>query len=230
MRKLAQASTALLLSGASTAMAAGIDSSFGEARLYWRATFGERAHQPLGMQYGATLDYDRRYLESDLPQNVAAHVSFDQKGFAGAAINGVPFARRVTLQQDEGSSEAGSSYTVIDYSLLAIGAAAIGFAIYEVADGKNTPDAATPGTPPGTPPAQPPSGPSLPGGTPSLPGGTPSLPGGTPSLPGGLPATPMSGGTAGAFSSFAERVVTPEYQEWLDAGTGGMGDLVLIKE
>ena len=228
MRKLAQASTALLLSGASTAMAAGIDSSFGEARLYWRTTFGERAHQPLGMQYGATLDYDRRYLESDLPQIVAAHVSFDQKGFAGAAINGVPFARRVTLQQDEGASEAGSSYTVIDYSLLAIGAAAIGFAIYEVADGKNTQDAATPGTPPGNPPAQPPSGPSIPG-LPGLPG-LPGAPGGTPSLP-SLPGLPgLSGGTAGAFSSFAERTVTPEYQEWLDAGTGGMGDLVLIKE
>lgn len=230
MRKLAQASTALLLSGASTAMAAGIDSSFGEARLYWRATFGERAHQPLGLQYGATLDYDRRYLQSDLPQNVAAHVSFDQKGFAGAAINGVPFARRVTLQQDEGASEAGSSYTVIDYSLLAIGAAAIGFGIYEVADGKNTPDAATPATPPGNPPAQPPSGPSVPG-LPGLPG-LPGAPGGTPSLPSlpSLPGAPMSGGTVGAFSSFAERTVTPEYQQWLDAGTGGMGDLVLIKE
>ena len=34
--------------------------------------------------------------------------------------------------------------------------------------------------------------------------------------------------TAGASSSFEERAVTPEYQQWLDDGMGGMGDLVVI--
>lgn len=229
MRKLAQASTALLLSSTTTAMAAGVDSSFGEARLYWRTSFAEQSSQATAMQFGASLDYDRRYINQTLPGQPAAQVNFDRNGFVSASMNGLPFARRVAMQQAEGG--AAVSYTVVDYTLLALGAAGVGYGISEVVNQRDTPDAASPGTPPGQPPAQPPSGPSLPGapaGSPSLPGapaGSPSLPGapaGSPSLPG----APLSGG----YASYEERAVTPEYQQWLDAGTGGMGDLVLIKE
>ncbi|MES2883887.1 MAG: hypothetical protein V4709_03730 [Pseudomonadota bacterium] len=228
MKKLAQASTALLLTGATTAMAAGVDSSFGEARLYWRTSFGESQSQPSEMKFGMTLDYDRRFENHSLPLQPAAQVQFDRAGFVNASLNGMPFARRVSLQQAEGETAGGTSYTVVDYSLLAIGAVGIGFGISEVVNQKDTPDApsAGPGTPPGMPPAGP-SSPSVPG-VPGLPG-LPGLPPGAPSLP-GLPALPGLPGLAGAYQSFEERAVTPEYQQWLDDGTGGMGDLVVIKD
>ena len=220
MRKLAKASTALLLGTATTAMAAGVDTSLGEARLYWRTSFGERLSQPVDMQFGALLDYDRSYTRHELPLQPAAQVQFDRHGFVNASLNGLPFARRVTsLQQTDGSGD--KVYTVVDYSLLAIGAIGIGAGIAAVVDQKDTPSTARPSTPPGQPPAQPPAGPSLPG----APAGSPSLP----SAPAGSPSFP-SAPLSGAYVSFEERTVTPEYQQWLDAGTGGMGDLVLIKE
>lgn len=222
MRKLAQASTVLLLSGTTTAMAAGVDTSFGEARLFWRTSFSEQLNQSTDSRFGATLDYDRRYSSQTLPGQPAAQVNFDRHGFVSAAMNGLPFARRVTLQQAEGEAPAGSTYTAVDYTLLAIGAVGIGFGISEVVNQKDTPDRAssTPAAPPGSPPASP-------GGLPlplPLPSGFPS---GSP-LPLPLPLPGLAGGSASY--GFEERSVTPEYQSWLDQGTGGMGDLVLIKE
>ena len=233
MRKLAQASTALLLSGTTTAMAAGVDASFGEARLYWRTSFGEQQAAPATAQFGMSLDYDRRYLTpGQLPPQPAAQVNFDRQGLTSASLNGIPFARRaVALQQTEGEgAAAGVTYTAIDYGLLALGAVGIGYTISEVVNQKDTSDAATPATPPGTPPAQPPAGPSLPmpAGTPALPmpAGTPALP-----MPAGTPALPVPGAPlAGSYHLLQEREVTPEYQRWLDEGTGGMGDLLIVKD
>lgn len=233
MKKLAQTSTAtaLLLSGATTAMAAGIDSGIGAAQLYLRMGFDESAAQHSSqMQYGFALDYDRR--NANLPGVPAAQVNFDRKGFLNAWMNGAPFARRVTLQQAEGEAAAGSTYTAVDYGLLAIGALGVGYGISEVVNQKDTPDgSASPSPGPGATP------------TPSPGGGLPlPLPLPIPIPSGGLPIPIPSGGLplpiplpAGAQLPFMgasaqEREVTPEYQQWLDAGTGGMGDLVLIKE
>lgn len=137
-------------------------------------------------------------------------------------MNGMPFARRMTLQQAEGEAAAGTTYTAVDYGLLALGVAGIGYTISEVINQTDTPDAA--GTPSPTPATPTPSPTPAPGGLPiPAPSG------------GGLPVPAPSGGGlpvpapfAGSNGYFEERDVTPEYQQWLDAGTGGMGDLVLI--
>lgn len=214
MKKLAQTSTAtaLLLSGATTAMAAGIDSGFGAAQLYMRMGFDESATQHnTQMHYGFALDYDSRHAN---PAGVpTAQVNFDRKGFLNAQMNGAPFARRVTLQQAEGEAAAGTTYTAVDYGLLAIGALGIGYGISEVVNQKdsNDPGAASPGTPPGTPSPSP-------------------APGGLCTPIPGAPCLPPLPGFAGSSTPFEAGNVTPEYQQWLDAATGGMGDLVLITE
>jgi len=224
MKKLAQTSTAtaLLLSSATTAMAAGIDSGFGAAQLYMRLGFNENtAQRNSEMQYGFALDYDRR--NANLPGVPAAQVNFDRKGFVNAWMNGTPFARRVTLQQSEGEVAVGTTYTAVDYGLLAIGALGIGYGISEVVDQKDSSDpGASPSPTPGEEPAPSPS----PGGGLPLPIPIPS--GGLP-LPLPIPI-PVGGALTFVATSMQEREVTPEYQQWLDAGTGGMGDLVLIKE
>ena len=50
------------------------------------------------------------------------------------------------------------------------------------------------------------------------------MPAGTPALP--VPGAPL----AGSYHLLQEREVTPEYQRWLDEGTGGMGDLLIVKD
>ena len=220
MRKLTQASTALLLTGATAAMAAGVDSSFGEARLFWHSSFGAQSSQPMTSQFGMSLDYDRRYLPQSLTLEPAARVSFDRTGFVSASVNGLPFARRVSLQQTEGEGEAegaaGTTYTAVDYGLLAIGALGIGYGISEVVDQKDSKDPGAGGTPSPTPGPTPAPAPS--------PGNCLPLP---PPLnlcaPG---AAPVDGG----FHAQGLLLVGPDSQTWLDSGTGGMGDLVLIAD
>lgn len=219
MRKLTQASTALLLTGATAAMAAGVDSSFGEARLYWHSSFGEQSSQPITSQVGMSLDYDRRYLPQSLTLEPAARVSFDRSGFVSASVNGLPFARRVSLQQTEGEGEAesaaGTTYTAVDYGLLVIGALGIGYGISEVVDQKDSSDTGTASPSPG--PAPSPSPGPAPGNCLPLP----------------PPLNLCSPGVATAESGYRAlelRIVGPDSQAWLDGGTGGMGDLVLIKD
>ena len=227
MRKLAQTSTALLLgSAASTAMAAGLSSGFGDARLYWRMSFDESAQRAIESSYSFVLDYDRRF--GDAPPVPAMQVNFDRRGLMNAWMNGAPFARRVSLQQAEGDAGAagnGSTYTAVDYGLLAIGAVGIGYGISTVVDQKDTPDPARAGSPSGSPPAMSPSsGPLGPITGPLSPVTGPLSP-----VTGPLsPVTGPLGLFTGGNSSFEERAVTPEYQQWLDEGMGGMGDLVVI--
>ena len=231
MRKLAQTSTALLLTGAATtAMAAGVGSSFGDARLYWRLSFDESAKRVAESNYSFVVDYDRRF--GDAPPVPAAQVNFDRRGLMSAWLNGVPFARRLTLMQTEGEGEAASasSYTAVDYGLLALGAVGIGYGISTVVDQKDTPDASSGGSPPGGSPTMGPDAGPL--GPITGPLGPILSPVTGPLSPVLGPLSPITGPlglfTAGASSSFEERAVTPEYQQWLDGGMGGMGDLVVI--
>lgn len=199
MRKLAQTSTALLLGSATAALAAGPDSIGAQASLNVRVDLDNQFKSVSGLHYAAAVDYDRRYLQ--IPGNAtAARVEFDRKGFLTAWLNGLPFAHRVELQEGEGGGGL-SSYNVVDWSLVTIGALGIGYGIYEVVDQKDTRD------PKATRSAAPP------------PSGVP--------VPSGVPTpTPF----AGAFYKLDERSAIPAYQQWLDSGTGGMGDLVVIKE
>lgn len=233
MRKLAQTSTALLLSGAaSTALAAGAATSFGDARLYWRMSFDESAKRASEMSFSAVVDYDRRY--GNVPPVPAMQVNFDRRGLMQAYMNGVPFAQRMTLNQAEGETAAGTSYTAVDYGLLAIGALGIGYGIATVIDQEDTPDAPGAGAGPG-PGAGPMMGPGLgPILGPVLgPLGPVLGPLGPVLGPLGPILGPVLGPIglySGAQSSFEERAVTPEYQDWLDEGMGGMGDLVVISK
>ncbi len=235
MRKLAQTSTALLLSGAATtAMAAGINSGFGDARLYWRMSFDESARRVAEANYSFVLDYDRRF--GDVPPVPAVQVNFDRRGLMNAWMNGMPFARRMALMQSEGEGEAGgaagggATYTAVDYGLLAIGALGIGYGISSVVDQKDTPDAAGSGGPSGSPMASPMASPLSPITGPLGPVLAPVL---APLSPVTDPLSPVLGPLGlftGNSSSFEERAVTPEYQQWLDAGMGGMGDLIVISK
>jgi hypothetical protein len=82
------------------------------------------------------LDYDRRF--GNVPPNPLMQVQFSPKGFETAAFNGLPFAMRVR-QVDQAGDEL--SYTVFDYGLAALGLLAVGYAVYEVVDSPDeTPD------------------------------------------------------------------------------------------
>ncbi len=228
MRKLAQTSTALLLSGAATtAMAAGVSSGFGDARLYWRMSFDESAKRVADSSYSFVVDYDRRF--GDAPPVPAVQVNFDRRGLMQAYMNGMPFARRMSLMQTEGDAGAaagGTSYTAVDYGLLAIGALGIGYGISSVVDQKDTPDAAGSAGPNPAPMMSPMASPFSPITGPLSPVLAPLSP-----LTGPLsPVLGPLGLFTGNSASFEERAVTPEYQQWLDAGTGGMGDLIVISK
>lgn len=122
------------------------------------------------------------------------------------------------------------SYTIADYALLGVGIVGVGYAISEVAKSDDSPDPAAGGS--GNPP---PSGggtclPGDPTGVLCLPsgGGGPAPPGGgglpncLPGDPTGELCLPLTGNESSAFSLKP----SVQYLEWLDGGTGQMGDLV----
>lgn len=94
-----------------------------------------------------------------------------------------------------------SSYGIVDWSLLALGAAGVGLAVAEVSNGDEDPDRAASGGPGGTT-------------------GCTVVPTSTTCVPTTFAYSP------GRWSTpFDERGNDPEYQQWLDGGTGQMGDL-----
>ena len=141
-------------------------------------------------------------------------MQFNRYGFSEASVNGVPFARTVRLAQAEGgeaSSGGGtfSNFTFVDWTLLAVGVTAVGYGISEVVNQKDTRDPATGGT--------------TTGGTTT--GGTTT--GGT--TTGTTTGTGLLAGVLGGYTSEAQVLGdtrnTAEYREWLDGGTGQMGEL-----
>ena len=143
MRKTVQ-TLALLASGVGVVFAAAPRGEAPEARAYLSIGYGQAKQVPSQFFYGLRLDHDSRSeLRGAAP---IAQLSFDRDGFESARLNGLPFTRRLSANQDEGSggSEGGmfSNYSALDWTLLAVGAVGVGFAISQVADSKDTPDPA----------------------------------------------------------------------------------------
>ncbi|TAJ52236.1 MAG: hypothetical protein EPN60_07230 [Nevskiaceae bacterium] len=206
MRKTVQ-TLALLASGVGVVFAAAPRGEAPEARAYLSIGYGQAKQVPSQFFYGLRLDHDSRSeLRGAAP---IAQLSFDRDGFESARLNGLPFTRRLSANQDEGSggSEGGmfSNYSALDWTLLAVGAVGIGFAVSQVADSEDTPDPA-----PGSS-----SGGSSAGGS----SGGSSSSGGSGSSGGGL-----LGGYADPHAAGDDRR-SAEYADWLDGGTGQMGDL-----
>lgn len=103
------------------------------------------------------------------------------------------------------------NYDVIDWGLLAVGVAGIGLAVSEVAGSDESKDLVDTD---GDGIADPPGG----GGEEGCPPGTTPNP-----LPVGDPCVPIAPFAGSHSINFED--IDPEYQAWLDGGTGQMGDL-----
>ncbi len=224
MRKFAKTSTALLVTGAGAAFAAGTGTGFSDARAYVKLGFDNNLKPSSEAHYGFTLNMDSR-LSSVQSSAPTAEMLFDRKGFLSAWLNGLPVAHSVSLTQNDGSE--GPRFTAIDWSLIAAGAAGIGYGVYEVVDQKDTRDKAAAGgsAPAGTPAA-------CPTGTTGRPPAC--VPTAAPSCPTGQVGTPPlcapgPGLTAGT-AALADDAVMRESASWLDEGTGQMGDLAFVKK
>ena len=223
MRKLAVISgAALLLAGTWTAVAGQNDgiSTQPSANAYLSLDFGhpnptQATFSPL--HYGLRMSYDNRLQAANggaLPP--LAQLDFDARGNRIGSVGGVPFMARIRppLKQNDGegggeapgSSVGSGGIEFFDLALLGVGVAGLGYLVYNVTKGDESPDP-TPGET---------TGGGLLGGL--LGGAT----GGT--TGGGLLGTGLLGGFAGAQAQIpGERDI--ERQRWLDGGTGQMGDL-----
>jgi hypothetical protein len=214
MRKLliATAIGAGLCVGA-VAVAANSDDLAPQARAYMNYGFGGKdSSLPRNFHYGLRLDQDTRLATRIGRESMPSIMQLDfnaKSGFESARVNGVPFASR-SLRLNEDGTE--TSYSVLDWGLLAVGVVGLGFGIAEVVKTKESDDPKTTGTS---------TGGGTTGGTPT--GGTTT--GGTPTggTTGGLLGTGLLGFTGASYSG--DRNVDAERQAWLDGGTGHMGDL-----
>ena len=222
--------TALALAG--LVQAGGQRDAQPEARAYLSIGFGGRAEVPRDFFYGLRLDHSARSGAGLAP---LMQLDFNRQGLNDARINGLPFARPARMQQDEGETAAGSTsrfanFTATDWTLFALGAAGIGFALQEVIDSKDTPERTGTGT----------------GGTGST-GTTPSANTvantvnatvntvantvtNTVTNAVNMVANAVNGFTdgreiPGALPVYPQDRLDPAYDEWLNGGTGQMGDL-----
>jgi len=248
MRKLAVVTgAAIALAGTWTALA-GPSSNLDtrpQANAYISVDFGhpqpsKALRAPL--HYGLRMSYDNRLRADnggDLPPLAA--FDFDNRGNRIASFGGVPFAGRlVPLRQNEDGSVGGgegSGLTFFDLGLMIAGAAGVGYLIFEVARNDESPRVDT-GTTTGS------SGGLLGGGSGGLLGGllggatggsTGGLLGGNSGgllggASGGLLGGLAGGATGGAtgYAGTGDRIAADrdvERLNWLDGGTGQMGDL-----
>jgi hypothetical protein len=261
MRKVLVAVAVGAVAGsAMLASAASRDESQPEARAYMNFNFGGARALPKNFHYGMRLDYDHRFVSHPMPPIV--QMDFNSYGFSDARVNGLPFIRRVyALNQTEvatipvavgaGAGTAVAATTVVDWTLLAVGAAGLGVAGYQAADNAKsdeTTTVASGGSAAGGSTSGSATGSTSGSATGSTSGSTTggdtaggSTSGGSTS--GGTTGGDTSGGstsggsTSGGLLGFAEyrnmseaTRHTAEYQEWLDGGTGHMGDLAAAKK
>lgn len=169
------------------------------ARAYLSLHFGG---QPIKHRYpvhiGLRLD---RNIHADWTQTTPmAQIDFDRAGFNTAELGGMPLIQRqYALNQKEGDI----IYNWTDWGLVALGVAGLGYVIYEVADSDESPE---------------PQREDGDGGNGD--GGDGGDGGGDGGLLGGL----LGGGT-GFLESPHGSLTEAEYREWLDGGTGHMGDI-----
>ncbi len=96
------------------------------------------------LHYGLRMDQSNPYSAQFGGQPVRpAFVQADfnlRDGFSGAMVNGVRFAQHLKSFDEDGGE---TSYSMMDWGLLAIGAAGLGFGIAEVLKTKDSPDPKT---------------------------------------------------------------------------------------
>lgn len=163
MRKLLVASTVGALTGvAMLASAAGPDASEGAgARAYLSYAFGGNAAQlPRNFHYGLRLDAGSR-SDDGAARPALMQVDFDRSGLRTAHLNGMSVVQRLRLNQDEaapaeepappiedsapveeesstGSGEPVTTYSVVDWTLIAVGVVGIGYAAAEALDAEES--------------------------------------------------------------------------------------------
>jgi hypothetical protein len=231
------------------AAVAATDEQTPEAKAYFSFGFGGEKPGVRALHYGLRLDHDRYFVPAEQPLPALMQLDFSRRGLSAMQVNGVNVLRPAyrANQDEEGAGEEEEvieeeegffesignwfsglfgddeeeaevaesdtadeavadegdgtflSYDAVDWGLLAMGVAGIAFIGSEVADGDDDPDPKAGGG--GTPPL-PPCGP-----------GAPAPP--NCDLPGPL-------FTARTSATFSE---SNDHQQWLDSGTGQMGDL-----
>ncbi len=115
------------------ASAANSDNMAPQAKAYLNFGFGGKdTSLPRNFHYGLRLDQDDRVVSRMGRTSMPSIMQLDfnaKDGFQSAYVNGVPFARRFTRFDEDGGE---SSYSMVDWGLLAIGVAGLGFGIAEV--------------------------------------------------------------------------------------------------
>jgi len=136
MKKIALAAGLAVVSAAiaAPAMAADPQDRTPELRSYVQFQFGAAAPIRDSLHYGLRIDHDSRI--QDRPHAAIAQLDFSANGFSTASVNGLPFARSVSLQQNDGYEE--TRWTAIDWGLLAAGVVGLGYVVYEVSDSNDT--------------------------------------------------------------------------------------------
>ena len=212
MRKILTAVCLGTLSGAAMLAAAATPDSRPETRAYFNLGFGGARELPSSFHYGLRLDQDRRFA----PANAPAVMQFDVSGagVVDARLNGLNLLRRdLSANQEEGAAVATTTWSAADWGLIVLGVAGVGYAGYEVAGSHQDSGTTSPSS----------SGGGTTAGGNTAGGGTTG--GGTSGNPlGGLTGLTTGGLTDIAGAAGDERT-SREYQEWLDGGTGHMGDL-----
>ena len=124
-----------LISAATTASAVDPLANRPEAKAYLNLSFGAGADPLSSLRYGLRVDHGYRSALGDAPPIV--QVDFSRQGFAFASMNGLPFAYTLRQMNQDGDEV---TYGIVDWGLLLVGAAGIGFVISEIADGEDDPD------------------------------------------------------------------------------------------
>jgi hypothetical protein len=198
MRKtLLAATVAALSSAAMLAVAADVDAVAPETRAYATFSFGgTQKPEQSAFHYGLRVDYQDRLATVARP--AVMDLRFDRAGLLDTRINGLPVVQRLSLNQDEyGSNLPTTSYSIVDWGLVALGAVGIGFIAAETLGTEESPDPA---------PAPPPSSGGLLVGT-------------------IVDQLSVDGGRDfGFLPTYSERE-TIERERWLNSGSGQMGDL-----
>lgn len=243
------AAAAAMFATALPAAAADLNEKQPEFKAYVTLKFDGHGADAQQLNYGLRMDHDRRFLEE--PRPAIAQLDFRAGQLAGLekfALNGAPLVERQAQLNQDGELQ----YGVIDWALVAAAVVGVGWIAYETFDNDESPtppvaedpDTEEPGfqlpdtvgellgSIPGLGDAL---GPLVEGGLDALlalPADTPLadliaiVDGGAATIIGLIPTLPGAGlDDEHRFKAEIERN-TPEYQAWLDEGTGHMGDLV----
>lgn len=177
------------------------------ARAYLSYSFGGHNDRtmPAPLHYGLRLDHESRAGDGSFGTLPAVlQLDHDSRGQTLASASGITFAgRNLRLHQSDSSGSSSSTgggsdsgWSFFDWTLLAVGVGGAGYLIYDATKGHDSPDA-KPGSG---------SGSSSSGG-------------------GCILGIIGKGCLTSDGSGINYEQVTPEQIQWLDGGTGHMGDL-----